>query len=412
MYEKIKRLKDFDFNDKKVVMRVDFNVPFDKETREITSDKRIRAALPSINHILESGVEQLVLMSHFGKPKKFADKGKEFERQLSLDKVAEKLSELLGQDVPLVKDYMNNGVPKGKIVLLENVRFNYQQEQSKESSDREVFAKVLAQFGEIFINDAFGTCHRKQASVYDIAKLLPSGVGFLIDKEIHELSGLFTSPESPYVALLGGVKVEDKIEVIKSLSEKVDHIFIVGAMEYAFEKAKGLDVGDSLSEGVEVAKEALSSVYRDKLVLPVDSRIAREVQVDGKAAYEDIKVVDAGCVPIGYKGLDIGPKTVEKIKALCEDARTVFWNGPAGMFEVEDFAIGTKEVAAYLAKLNCKVVIGGGESVSAIEHLGLDGKDESNKPYFTHISTGGGAALEYLEKGHLPALDILEQVSK
>jgi 3-phosphoglycerate kinase len=398
MYEKIKRLKDFSFSGKKVVMRADFNVPFDKKTREITSAKRIEAALPTIRYILDNGAASLVLMSHLGKPEKLAKEGKEYKQSQSLDIVADQLSKLLGTDVSLVKDYFENSPkPGSRVSLLENTRFYYQMEQAKDDASREKFAKILASYGEIFINDAFGTAHRKEASVYDIAKFLPSGIGFLIDKEIAELSKLLVNPAKPYIALLGGAKVEDKIEVIKALSEKVDYILIMGAMEFAFEKAKGLNVGNSLCEGVEIAKQALSSDYASKIILPVDTVIAKK---EGDN-FTDIRTVAAGSIPEGYAGLDIGPKTVDLITAKCKAAKTILWNGPAGLFEVPPFEKGTYAIVHALAKLGNTRIVGGGDSAAVVEETGLDSK-------FTHVSTGGGASLEYIQYGRLPALDILE----
>jgi 3-phosphoglycerate kinase len=400
MYENITRISDIELKGKKAIMRVDFNVPIDKKTGEITSDKRIVEALPTINHALENGVERLALMSHLGKPKKVAESGKDFRKSLSLEVVAKRLSELLGFNVPLVPDYLGDDLPSGRVMLFENVRFNYEQEQSKNESIREQFAKKVAKHGELYINDAFGTCHRKEALVYDIAKFLPSAIGLLVEKEIRALMNLVENPKKQYIALLGGAKVEDKIKVIEALSEKVDFIFVMGAMEYAFRKAQGMDVGDSLCLGVDTAKKALSSDYASKLQFPVDAVIGRKT-ADG--SYEDIKIVDAGAIPPGYMGLDSGPKTIEKILDFASQAKTIFWNGPLGVFEIPDFAKATMAVAKGLADSSAKVYVGGGDSVAAIEKAGVEGK-------YAHVSTGGGAALEFLENnGRLPCLDILEK---
>jgi len=397
MYENIKKLSDYDFSNKKIIMRCDFNVPLDKD-RNITSTKRIDAALPSIKKILESGCTQLILMSHLGKPKKFAKKGEEFKKKLSLDVVAKKLSELLDEDVVLVKDYIDNDLPKNKIILLENVRFYFDLEQSKEDGNREIMAKRLAEFGEIFVNDAFGTCHRKQASVYDIAKFLPSCIGYLVEKEIKEL-GKVINPQKPFIAVLGGAKVEDKILVIESLSEKADKIIIVGAMDFAFKKANGIQIGESLCEGVDVAKKVLSSSYANKIIIPSDVVVAKK---DNNGNFSDIKTI-LGDIDDGYAGLDIGEETIANILNICKDAKTIFWNGPAGLFEIEPFNKGTLAIAKGLAEMSSDRIVGGGDSVTAVEKAGLVDK-------FTHVSTGGGASLELIQHGSLPALDI--QVNK
>lgn len=391
MYKNIKTINDFDFSNKRIIMRCDFNVPMDKQ-RNITSTKRIDAALPSIKKILEN-CKQLVLMSHLGKPKKLEKEGKEYKEKLSLDIVAKTLQEKLGEEVILVEDYIENELPNNKIILLENVRFNIKQEQSKEDEQREIFAKRLASFGEIFVNDAFGTCHRKEASVYDIVKYLPSCIGYLVEKEVVELKKVI-NPESPFVAILGGAKVEDKIQVIEALSKKADNIIIVGAMDFAFKKAKGIEVGKSLCEGVDTAKKVLESDYADKIILPQDVVVAK------KEDFSDVKTVE-GNIEEEYAGLDIGEKTVNKIIELCKEAKTIFWNGPAGLFEVEPFNKGTLKIAQELAKLDNTRIVGGGDSVTAVEQAGLENS-------FTHVSTGGGASLELIQFGGLPALDIQE----
>ncbi len=398
MYEDIKRITDFDYNGKKVIMRVDFNVPLDKKTREITSTARIDAAMPSIKHILDHGAEKLILMSHLGKPKKVAAKGGEYISSLSLDVVAKKLGEIMQQEVAFVKDYMNSAIPDEKLILLENTRFNLEHEESKDDPSREMLAQRLASFADIFINDAFGSSHRKHASVYDIAKYIPCGIGFLVDKEINQLSRLIVDPQAPYVAILGGAKVEDKIKVIEALSHKVDEVIIVGAMEYAFQKAQGKNVGLSLCEGVDTAKQALAASYFDKLTLPIDTVVAKK---EGDN-YTDIRTVPAGEIPEGYSGLDIGEKSIALIQERCKNANTIFWNGPAGMFEVEPFDKGTNAIAQYLATLSSVRIVGGGDSVTAIEKTGLQDK-------YTHISTGGGASLDLIQDSSLVALDIQEQ---
>ncbi|MCB9359582.1 phosphoglycerate kinase [Candidatus Woesearchaeota archaeon] len=405
MYEKVKRLDDFDFSGKKVVMRCDFNVPIDKKTGEITSCKRIEAALPSIRKILENA-DQLILMSHLGKPKKEVDKGKsidDIKKSLSLQIVADKLKEFLGEDVALAEDFLENDLPEGKIILLDNVRFYYKLEQSKDDSEREKLAQRIASFGDIFINDAFGTCHRKEASVYDVAKFLPCGIGYLVDKEINMLSSVLETPEKPYYAILGGAKVADKIKVIETLAKKVDGIIIIGAMEYAFLKAQGKNVGKSLCEGVETAKAALESEYKDKLIFALDTVVGEQVGEEF-GNFDDIKTVPAGEIPDGHLGLDIGDKTISMIKDKISGAKTIFWNGPSGVFEIKPFDKGTNAIAQAIADSGCKSVVGGGDSVTAIEKSGIP------EDKFTHLSTGGGASMEFIENnGRLPALDIQEE---
>ncbi|MFT4303942.1 MAG: phosphoglycerate kinase [Candidatus Woesearchaeota archaeon] len=399
MYDNIKSIDKFDFSNKRVIMRCDFNVPIDKKTGEITSCKRIEAALPSIKKILESA-DQLILMSHLGKPKKLVEKNQDFKSQLSLSIVANKLKSLLGQEIVLAKDYLENELPKGKIILLENVRFHYDLEQSKSDEQRDIFAKRLSSFGDIFINDAFGTCHRKEASVYDIVKYLPSGIGYLVAKEIKMLSAILENPEKPYYAILGGAKVEDKIKVIESLATKVDGIIIIGAMEYSFMKAMGKNIGNSLCEGLDTAKKSLASNYKDKLIFAKDTVVAKREDDN----FVDIKTVVAGAIPDDYIGFDIGDETIKLIEEKVSNAQTIFWNGPAGMFEVNPFEKGTYAIAKIIANSNCKCVVGGGDSVTAIEKSGIP------EEKFTHLSTGGGASMEFIESnGRLPALDIQEE---
>ncbi|MFT4344200.1 MAG: phosphoglycerate kinase, partial [Candidatus Woesearchaeota archaeon] len=395
MYETIPRLQSVNFSNRSVLMRADFNVPFDKKTRTISSDKRINAALPTIQHILAQNPRRLILMSHLGKPKKMARKEEDFQEILSLDIVANRLSELLNVKVTLVKDYLAEDIPEEGVILLENVRFHYDAEQSKDDLKRKAFAERLASFGEVFVNDAFGTCHRKEASVYDVAKQLPSCIGFLVEKEVEALCGLIDNPKKPYIALLGGAKVEDKINVIAALAPKVDAIIIMGAMEFAFRKAQGKNVGASLCIGVDVAQKALAE-FGDKIVLPLDTVIAEKSGEE----FTNIRTVPAGEIPDNFMGLDAGEKTIALIQEKCKDAQTIFWNGPAGMFEVAPFDKGTTAIAKALSELQNTRIVGGGDSVTAVEQAGVQDS-------FTHVSTGGGASLELLEKGSLPALDVL-----
>lgn len=392
MYEKLPRLTSIDVSGKRVIVRCDFNVPIKDGT--ITSAKRITAALPTIKKILAQGPAQLILMSHLGKPKKVAEKGGDLA-DLSLLPVADKLSEFLETPVSLVKDYLEHDIPKDTVVLLENTRFYYELEQSSDEEKRLRFAKRLASFADLFVNDAFGTSHRKEASVYDIATLLPSCIGLLIAEELDNLKKVI-EPEHPFVAILGGAKVADKLGVIKSLAQKADKILIVGAMQFAFMKAQGKEVGESLCEGVELAKELLESC--PVLQFPSDNVIATKAQRDG------IRTVE-GDIPEGYAGLDIGEQSIREILSVCSTARTVFWNGPAGLFEETPFGKGTIAIAAGLAAMDNTRVIGGGDSVTAIEQAGL-------ADAFTFLSTGGGASLKLIERGSLPALDVIMQQVK
>jgi len=401
MYDNIKRLKDFDFANKRVLMRLGLDMPLD-EARNITDDTRIIASLPTVEYVLKQNPKQIVIVAHMGRPNKLAKKGDDYQTLLSMDVVAGRFSELLGQDITLSRDYMNNNIPGDKIVMLENIRFQWELEQAEEAAKRETLAKRLSSFGDIFINDAFSVCHREQASIYDVVNLMESGIGFLVDKEIEQLSFLLQNPPQPYIAILGGAKVKDKIGVIDALAGKVDKIYIVGAMEYAFRKAMGMDVGDSLCEGEDIAAKVLASPYADKIMLPVDTRIAKAVKEGDTTSYIEQSIVEAGKVPAGYMGLDIGPKTIEMIAAACASAKTAVWNGPAGMFEDKDFAEGTYGIAKAIARPGLTSIVGGGDSVLAVTRAGIADK-------LTHVSTGGGASLEFLESGgHLVALDIQE----
>lgn len=402
MYDNIKRLEDFDFSNKRVLMRLGLDMPLD-EARNITDDTRIRASLPTVQYILDQNPKQVVIVAHMGRPNKLAKKGEDYQKALSMDVVADRFSELLGQDIVLSKDYMENNTPDSRIVMLENIRFQWGLEQADEPEKREQLAKRLASFGDIFINDAFSVCHREEASIYDVVNFMESGIGFLIDKEIEQLSFLLQNPPTPYIAILGGAKVEGKIGVIDALAEKVDKIYIVGAMEYAFRKAQGMNVGNSLCEGVDIAGKVLKAPYAGKIVLPVDTRIAREVKQGKSKIYNDKRIVEAGEIPDNYMGLDIGPRTVEIIAKACKAAKTVVWNGPAGMFEIPDFAEGTYGIAKAITRPGLISIVGGGDSVLAVTNAGVADK-------LTHVSTGGGASLEFLESGgHLVALDIQER---
>jgi len=381
-------LKDIDFNDKKVIVRVDFNVPLDKN-QEITDDARIQAALPTIRYILDNGAKRVILMSHLGRPKG------EVVETMRLFPVGKKLSEILGQEVEVLKDCVGDEINAGvnstdkRVILLENLRFHKEEKKGDED-----FARKLATLADVYVNDAFGTAHRAHASTTTIAKFLPSCVGFLIEKEIKFLSqGL--CPEKPYVVILGGAKVSDKIEVISSLLEKCDKIVIGGAMAYTFLKAQGIDTGSSLVEAdkLDIAKSILDNAKGKgvDIVLPIDHLV-----VDSIDNAKSKKIVDD--IPAGFMGVDIGSKSIEIFKQKLSDSKTVLWNGPLGIFENSDYAEGTKEIALFLAGLtDATVIVGGGDSASAAKNFGVKDK-------LSHVSTGGGASLEFLEGKELPGI--------
>lgn len=391
-----KTLRDIDVAGKKVLVRVDFNVPMDGDL--ITDTTRIEASLPTINYLLENGAS-VVLMSHLGRPKG------EYKEEFSLAPVAKKLSELLKKDVKFVAskvvidDEVKSEIKKlktGEVALLENTRFV----KGEEKLDYD-FAKDLASLADIYVNDAFGTSHRAHASNVGVAKYLPSAMGFLLEKEVEYLEGAVQNPDRPFVAILGGKKVSDKINVIDNLLEKVDTLIVVGGMAYTFFKSMGLEIGDSIVEDdkLDLARELMAKAVTNHVdfVLPDDVVMAKEL----KAGVET-KTVDRDKMEEGYMGLDIGSKTIANIKEKLEPARCVVWNGPCGVFEIPEFANGTFEVAKTLANLEgATTIIGGGDSVAAIEKAGLKDK-------MTHISTGGGASLELLEGKVLPGIDCIE----
>ena len=390
-----KTVKDIDVRNKKVLVRCDFNVPLDKETGVITDNRRIKAALPTIQYLLDNNAK-LILCSHLGRPKG------EFNPKYSLKPVAEELTKLLDKEVKLAKDVIGEdakeliaNIKEGQIVLLENVRFHAEEEKN----DAE-FAKTLASFAEVYVNDAFGTSHRAHGSTAGVADYLPAVSGFLIEKELEFLGGALENPKKPFVAILGGAKVSDKIGVIENLIEKVDTLIIGGGMAYTFFKAKGYNIGTSICEEdkLDLAKKLLEKAEKKgvKLLLPVDNKVAKEFSNDS----EYIEVASDE-IPDGYMGMDIGAKTIENFKEVLKDAKTVVWNGPLGVFEFDKFAVGTNEVAKILGSLDAITIIGGGDSAAAIEQMGLADK-------MTHISTGGGASLEFLEGKTLPGIDCLE----
>ena len=390
-----KTVKDIDVNGKKVLVRCDFNVPLDSETGKITDNRRIRAALPTIQYLLDHNAK-VILCSHLGRPKG------EFNLKYSLKPVAGELSKLLNKDVKLAKDVIGENakeltanMKEGDIVLLENVRFHKEEEQN----DPE-YSKALASMAEIYVNDAFGTAHRAHSSTTGVADYLPAVSGFLIGKELEFLGGALENPAHPFVAILGGAKVSDKIGVIENLLDKVDTLIIGGGMAYTFYKAQGHHIGTSICEEdkLDLAKSILEKAQEKgvKLLLPVDNHVSSEYSNNGEE-----KMVNSTEIPDGFMGLDIGPKTIEKFEEAVKDAKTVVWNGPLGVCEFDKFATGTKAVATMLSKIDAITIIGGGDSAAAIEQMGLADK-------MTHISTGGGASLEFLEGKTLPGIACLQ----
>lgn len=384
---------DIDLKGKRVIARVDFNVPLD-ENGNITDDKRIRAALPTIRHIIDQGA-RLILVSHLGRPKNGP------EAKFSMKPAAERLSELIGKEVQLAADVIGEdakaraaALKDGEILMLENVRFH--KEETKNDPD---FAKELASMADIYVNDAFGTAHRAHASTAGLADYLPAVSGYLIKKELDVMGKALEDPERPFVAILGGAKVSDKIGVIESLLEKVDTLIIGGSMAYTFFAAKGYSIGTSKYEQdkVELAAKLLTKAEEKKvnLLLPVDNIVGKEFDPNTES-----KAVDSDKIPDGWMGLDIGPKTVELFSEAIKDAKTVVWNGPVGVFEFERFAVGTRKIAEALASSSATTIVGGGDSAAAIEQMGFSDK-------ITHISTGGGASLEFLEGKELPGIAVL-----
>lgn len=389
-----KTVRDIDLRGKKVFVRCDFNVPMD-ENQNITDNTRIVAALPTIKYLLEQNCK-IILASHLGRPKG------EVKPEFSLKPVAKELSKLLNKEVIMANDVIGKdatskvaNLKEGEIMLLENVRFH-----REETDNDPEFAKKLASMAEIFVNDAFGAAHRAHASTAGIASYIPAVSGFLIEKELNVLGNAINNPERPFVAILGGAKVSDKIGVIDSLLDKVDTLMIGGGMAYTFFKAQGYNVGNSLCEvdKTELALEAMEKAKQKgvKLLLPVDTKVGKEFKPDTES-----KTVAWTEIPDDWEGFDIGEKTIEMFKEELKNAKTVIWNGPLGLFEFDQFAIGTNEIAKALAELDATTIIGGGDSGAAVEKAGLADK-------MTHISTGGGASLEFLEGKKLPGIECLQ----
>ncbi len=382
---------------KRVLVRSDLNVPLDGS--RITDDGRVRASVPTIQTLAAAGA-RVVVMAHLGRPDGAPD------AKYSLEPVAGRLAELLGQPVQFATDTVGDdaqrvvtGLADGEIAVLENVRFN-PGETSKDAAERGAFADQLAALADVFVSDGFGVVHRKQASVYDIAERLPSAVGGLVQAEVEVLKRLTESPERPYVVVLGGSKVSDKLGVIDNLLDKADALLIGGGMVFTFLKAQGHEVGTSLLEAdqLDVATRYVEQAAAQgvEIVLPTDIVVAPAF------ADADATVVAADAMPADQMGLDIGPASAERFAEIIRGARTVFWNGPMGVFEMDSFAAGTQAVAQALTQIDGLSVVGGGDSAAAVRQLGFD--DDA----FGHISTGGGASLEYLEGKTLPGLAILE----
>ncbi len=414
-----KTVKDVDVKGKKVLLRCDFNVPQDKTTGAITDDKRIRAALPTIQYLLDQGAA-VIACSHLGKPepnfekwvKKQTEKGKGAEelteakwekslKKLTLAPVAARLSELLGREVVMAADVVGEdarakaaALQPGQIMLLENTRF-----EKGETKNDPAFAKAMADMAEIYVSDAFGAVHRAHASTAGVAEYLPAVSGFLIEKELEIIGGALANPKRPLVAILGGAKVSSKIGVINNLLEIADTIIIGGGMAYTFSAAMGGKVGNSLLEAdwMDYSKEMIQKAESKgvKLLLPVDTVCADSFSADANS-----QVVKTGEIPDGWEGLDIGPETVKLYCEAVKDAGTVIWNGPMGVFEFPKFAKGTEAVAEALSKTSAITIIGGGDSAAAVAQLGYADK-------MTHISTGGGASLEFMEGKELPGVACL-----
>ena len=389
-----KTILDVDVAGKKILLRCDFNVPQDKETGAITSDKRIVAALPTIRYLLEKKAA-VIACSHLGKPKG------EWKAKLSLAPVAQRLSELLGQEVIFAKDIVGEdakakaaALQGGQIMLLENLRFDPREEKNDPS-----FAEELASMAELYVSDAFGTVHRAHASTAGVAAYLPAVSGLLVAKELEVMGGALNNPKRPFVAVLGGAKVSDKIGVINNLLDKADTIIIGGGMAYTFAKAQGGSIGKSLCEEdkLDYAREMLAKAEKNgvKLLLPSDTMAADDFSNDAKR-----QVVSTMAIPDGWEGMDIGPDTIRTFCDAVKGAGTVVWNGPMGVFEFENFAAGTRAMAQALADSGAITIVGGGDSAAAVEQMGFADK-------ITHISTGGGASLEFLEGLELPGVACL-----
>ena len=387
-------VEDIEVNDRRVILRVDFNVPLDEKTGEITDDSRIQASLPTIKYLIEHGA-RVILLSHMGRPK-----GKVVEG-LRLAVAAERLSQILGQPVSAASDCAGSEVEKavadlknGDVILLENLRFHSGEEDGDAS-----FAKALARLGDIFVNDAFGTSHRAHASIVGITHHLPAVAGFLMEKELKNLSGILENPVHPFASLLGGAKISDKVGVLENIMSKVDLLLIGGGMAATFLKAKSFEIGRSLIEPdmLETATRLMEKADKEKtrLLLPGDVVVADELSGESETA-----IVPVENIPRYKKIVDIGPRTIDSFSKELQNCKTVFWNGPLGIYEIPGFARGTQELAKLLAGLEATTVIGGGSTAEAVNEMGLTNK-------MTFVSTGGGASLEFLGGETLPGVAAL-----
>ncbi len=391
-----KTIRDIDVKGKKVFVRVDYNVPVNSDLK-IMDDTRIVETLPTINFLIEHGAK-VILCSHLGRPDGVVD------NKLSLRPVLARLSKLLERPVSFLEDVLDPTAPKmidnmveGEVLMLENIRFYKQEEENDEA-----FAKTLASFADIFVLDAFATAHRKHASTYGIAKHVPAVCGFLVEKELRMFDKILSKPEHPFVAILGGAKVSDKLPVVENLLDKVDTILIGGGMAYTFIKAIGGNVGKSLIDNskIDLAKELLDKAKEKgvKVLLPVDNIGTKEFSEDAEA-----KEFNSGFFDDDYQGMDIGKKTIKAFKKEIKNARTIVWNGPVGVYEYDKFKHGTNKIAKYVAKSKATSVIGGGDSVAAIHSLGVAKK-------VTHLSTGGGASLMVLQGKSLPCIELIQDL--
>ncbi|MFZ5924702.1 MAG: phosphoglycerate kinase [Bacillota bacterium] len=387
-------IKDVDVRGRRVLVRVDFNVPMNAE-REITDDTRIKAALPTIQYLIDHSAK-VILASHLGRPK-----GKPAD-EFRMDPVAKRLGELLGKPVRKLDECVGDAVKAevramkdGGVVLLENLRFHPEEEANDEG-----FAKALADLADLYVNDAFGTAHRAHASTAGVARFLPAVAGFLMQKEIEVMGKALSSPERPFVAILGGAKVRDKVGVVQNLLDKVDTLMIGGGMAYTFLKARGLEIGQSILEEdkIGLARDLMERAGAKgvKFMLPSDVVVADKFAEDAKT-----RIVPVNEIPADWQALDIGPDTVGRFSQVIAEAKTVVWNGPMGVFEMKLFAEGTREIAKALAASRAVTIVGGGDSVAALEEMGLADR-------MTHVSTGGGASLEFLEGKELPGVAVLK----
>ena len=395
-----KTVKDIDIKGKKVIMRVDFNVPLDKETNsKITDTTRVDAAMPTIEYILSQGAS-LILMSHLGRPK--GEANPKYSLKPVYDYLKTKLpnnkvifaNDCIGEEVKKTAGSLN----AGDVLLLENLRYHAEEEKNDAN-----FSKQLADLADVYVNDAFGTAHRAHASTAGIVEAkpsMPAVAGFLMEKEIKYLGDAVAEPKRPFVAIIGGAKVSSKISVLKNLLNKVDTLIVVGGMAYTFFKAKGYEIGTSLCEDdyIQTAKEIMDKAkeLNKTLYLPIDNVVADKFDNDANR-----KIVDCNAIPSGWMGMDVGEKTLKEIENILKNAKTIVWNGPLGVFEMSNFAKGTFETAKFIANSGAVSIIGGGDSVSAVNKSGVADK-------MTHISTGGGASLEFLEGIELPGIKVLQ----